>query len=381
MADQGYVKVPVSGRRREDGASTRTRRRTASGSKSPKKKSSSKRRRREGGSSGGGRRRRRRSSSDTSSRTTDLSSTTKAVSQPAVAFPSFDPRDEAPEDRMVGGKPAHFMGQQRGPLDPRVPLVRGSLRLEGVNYAKYESFKADPERQRMFTTALRDDLISETGNGVVREDILLRVTPGPIKTVVLDYNSEARKDGQPGPPSLADAEWCIDCEYAIAARDEERQIAIAHTLFEVLSSGDLNMSMTKKAYVRYLNPDHADPGKIKVVPASAAADLRPVEPFRAPRHRNGVYEEDDPLEGRFTWHHRRTGHDLAKIRTLPDMPRGPSPPHVAGALRRDNASIGGMLLEHRPVPDPAQTTSHAWWDSRQTYDPRATTAYMPNDIR
>eukprot|EP01060_Flectonema_neradi_P016020 TRINITY_DN22624_c0_g1_i1.p1 TRINITY_DN22624_c0_g1~~TRINITY_DN22624_c0_g1_i1.p1 ORF type:complete len:377 (+),score=67.87 TRINITY_DN22624_c0_g1_i1:61-1191(+) len=274
------------------------------------------------------------------------------------AYPQFDPRDQAPEDRIHGR--ADVMGY-RGPLDSRVPLVRGSLRLEGVNFAKYEGAKSDPERQKAFTCAIRDDIISEAGNGLVREDIILRLTPGPIKTVVLDYNGPPKPDGQPGPPSLVDAEWCIDCEYAIAARDEDSQVSIARTMFETLSESDLLLSSTKAAYVRYLNPEHTDPDKIRVVPTTDGEDEQP-------HHRVGAYEDNDPLEGRYTWQERRSRYDLAPLASLPDAPR--SPGYKSPKIERSSASIGGVMLENRPSPDPAVSNSPGqygnprWWDSR-----------------
>eukprot|EP01064_Diplonema_japonicum_P025819 TRINITY_DN37252_c0_g1_i1.p1 TRINITY_DN37252_c0_g1~~TRINITY_DN37252_c0_g1_i1.p1 ORF type:complete len:386 (+),score=39.93 TRINITY_DN37252_c0_g1_i1:44-1201(+) len=282
------------------------------------------------------------------------------------SYPSFDPRDQAPEDRTLSAL------NTRGPLEPRVPLVRGSLRLEGVNFARYEGMKVDPERQRAFTSAIRDDLISEAGNGVVREDILLRLTPGPIKTVVLDYASGVTKDGLLNLPSLVDAEWCIDCEYAIAARNEDRQVAIARTLFEALSDGDLAMDSTRRAYLKYLNSNHADPNKIRVVPTATAEDAE--KKPQSPHHRSGLYEEADPLEGRYTWHERRSRQDLPTVRNLPDAPNSPrARPHIVG----DVPAIGGVPLEHRPKPDPAAITSpqsyarrtqQPWWDTSPSWE-------------
>eukprot|EP01063_Lacrimia_lanifica_P011253 TRINITY_DN18077_c0_g1_i2.p1 TRINITY_DN18077_c0_g1~~TRINITY_DN18077_c0_g1_i2.p1 ORF type:complete len:281 (+),score=89.14 TRINITY_DN18077_c0_g1_i2:37-879(+) len=266
----------------------------------------------------------------------------------ARLFPAFDIRDQAPEDVHVDA------GQCRGPLDPRAPLVRGSFRIEGVNFARYEALKPDPDRQRAFTSAIRDDLISEAGGGVVREDILLRLSPGPIKTVVLDYTAPPQEDGQPGLPSLLDAEWCIDCEYAIAAQNAKRQLVVAETLYDALASGDIVMEATKRAYIKYIHPDVAVAEFIKVVPTSNAPDgtahltdahAPPAAP-PAPRcpgyGADGLYSEDDPLEGRLTWHHRRG---------LPDgVPPCPYPSRGAPA-------VGGMPLEHRPQPDPAMAVS------------------------
>ena len=351
----------------EAGSSSRRRRSSPSGGGGGGGGGSTRRSRR---SSPDGKERRRRSSrsrsrSQSPGRAPEGFSVSKSTPHSATttdkAYPSFDPRDQAPED--VGHGKTDYT---RGPLDPNAPLVRGSLRLEGVNFAKYEGAKADPDRQRAFTSALRDDLISEAGNGLVREDILLRITPGPIKTVILDYNGGKQSDGQPGPPSLVDAEWCIDCEYAIAARDEERQVSIARTIFESLTGGDLRMDSTRKAYTRYLNPEHPDSASIRVVPTSSA-DAKPAQEAHpglgggvggigsaaaaaGPLGRCGLFEEGDPLEGRYTWHQRRSAHDLAAVKNLPDSPR--SPP-TQRPEERHIRSIGGVPIENRPVPDPS----------------------------
>jgi len=188
----------------------------------------------------------------------------------AIDRRAFDANDIAPEDPLHARK--NSLQGCPWPLDPRVPLVRGSLRLEGVNFARWESAMGAPERQRAITTALRDDMISEAGNGITREDILLRLTPGPIHSVLLDYSGRPRPDGQPALPKLSDAEWCIDIEYAIAARDEAKQSAIARALFEALAGGEMALPATRAAYIRYLNPTHPDPTKIIGVPTASAMD-------------------------------------------------------------------------------------------------------------
>eukprot|EP01065_Artemidia_motanka_P049914 TRINITY_DN8414_c1_g1_i1.p1 TRINITY_DN8414_c1_g1~~TRINITY_DN8414_c1_g1_i1.p1 ORF type:complete len:330 (+),score=42.88 TRINITY_DN8414_c1_g1_i1:99-1088(+) len=189
----------------------------------------------------------------------------RAAGRPGLC--SFDRRDNAPEDRRVATG-----GGGGGVFDPSMPLVRGSLRLEGVNFAKYEGAKVVPDRQNALTTALRDDLISEAGHGVCREDILLRLTPGPIRSIVLDYPDKQVGSAPPAPPSLADAEWCVDVEYAIATRDGERQASIARALFDALGGGDMAITATRAAYVRYLHPSHPDPSAIVCVPTASASE-------------------------------------------------------------------------------------------------------------
>ena len=178
-------------------------------------------------------------------------------------LPGFDTRDRAPEDRMQHQTSTPYEADDRRSSQA---LVRGALRIEGVDFSKYEGLKEQPDLQRMFTTALRDDLISEGGNGMTRDDIMLRLSPGPIRTVVLDYNTQgAKRSGRPAAPSLVDAEWSMDVEYAISARDEHAQQNIARNLFESLSSQQMHLKSARTAYVRYVHAE-GDPYKIVAVP-------------------------------------------------------------------------------------------------------------------
>eukprot|EP00754_Rhynchopus_humris_P035613 Rhum_TRINITY_DN17149_c0_g1::Rhum_TRINITY_DN17149_c0_g1_i1::g.165372::m.165372 len=208
-------------------------------------------------------------------------------------FPSFDQRDRAPEDRHRGaqaGYSSSLRSSETVPNPHNQTLVRGSLRLEGVDFSKYEGLKEQPDLQRMLTTALRDDLISEGGNGMTREDILLRLSPGPIRTVVLDYHhSGDRRSGSAGKaPSLVDAEWCMDVEYAISTRSEQAQANIAHALYDSLSSGRMHLKSTRNAYVRYIHPEAADPHKIQAVPTTTEDRASSSEsPLTPPQYGHG----------------------------------------------------------------------------------------------
>ncbi|KAJ9458638.1 hypothetical protein DIPPA_26811 [Diplonema papillatum] len=186
---------------------------------------------------------------------------------PRRGFPTFDRRDRAPED--FGRERLGYCSEEdpEGFDNRSAPLVRGTFRLEGVDFSKYEGLKAEPEVQRAFTSAVRDDLISEVGNGVGRDDILLRLGPGPIKTVVLDYQHRGRpEDG----PQLVEADWSMDVEYAIAARSPQAQLNVARALYESLSHGLMRIRATRSAYARVINPGMADPSTIAAVPCRKA---------------------------------------------------------------------------------------------------------------
>eukprot|EP00756_Hemistasia_phaeocysticola_P017079 Hpha_TRINITY_DN15517_c1_g1::TRINITY_DN15517_c1_g1_i1::g.107113::m.107113 len=159
--------------------------------------------------------------------------------QPPISQ-GFDIHDRAPEDRVDAVekncratdwlKDVRLCG-----FDPYDHLVRGSIVIEGVNYAKYEQHRDVAEaRRRDFINAIKDDMISEVGNGVRREDVALRLTPGQIKAVVLHYGDGASQSV--ASPSLVDAEWCIKVDYAIRARDQQRQRNIGMSLYTSFTS-------------------------------------------------------------------------------------------------------------------------------------------------
>ena len=253
--------------RHNDGSARRSRSRRSSRSRS-RSRSHGRHHRRDGGHSS----HHVEPHSDGYSYTKGPTPTRSAGSSGRQEFPSFDQRDRAPEDRRgaQAGYSSSLRSSETVPNPHNQTLVRGSLRLEGVDFSKYEGLKDQPDLQRMLTTALRDDLISEGGNGVTREDILLRLSPGPIRTVVLDYHHHGdRRSGSAGKaPSLVDAEWCMDVEYAISTRSEQAQANIAHALYDSLSSGRMHLKSTRNAYVRYVHPEAADPHKIQAVPTT-----------------------------------------------------------------------------------------------------------------
>eukprot|EP01064_Diplonema_japonicum_P030218 TRINITY_DN5079_c0_g2_i1.p1 TRINITY_DN5079_c0_g2~~TRINITY_DN5079_c0_g2_i1.p1 ORF type:complete len:350 (+),score=73.78 TRINITY_DN5079_c0_g2_i1:51-1052(+) len=308
---------------------------------SPTHTSSSRRRRRSSSpKSGRSSSRRRRSSSPSSSRRHRRRSRSKSVdakspskksdgfqytkgmdgpptspSQSSRGFPTFDSRDHAPEDsgklysqREGYNTPSSPMSSSKGSS----PMVRGSLRLEGVDFSKYEGLKSQPDVQRLFTTALRDDIISEAGNGIVRDDILLKLTPGPIKTVVLDYGDAKGMGGKSSrtAPTLVDAEWSMDVEYAISARSETAQLRIAKALFEALSNSELDVRATRAAYMRYINSHVDNPWKIQATPCSkqnepAVRYQEPASPqngstFYSPPPSRSVFASYDNMPSRGT---------------------------------------------------------------------------------
>lgn len=158
---------------------------------------------------------------------------------------AYDHHDIAPEDRTE----LRRLPGTAGP--PQVPfhgfgmyeaLVRGSVEVSGVNYARYEG--GGPSLRRQLSDALRDDLICEVGNGVRRDDVALRVLPGEISSVVLHYEHDRAvspmrhsADGHNGQlPLLYDAEWSMRVDYVIRAKDPARQRNIARALVTALAA-------------------------------------------------------------------------------------------------------------------------------------------------
>eukprot|EP01060_Flectonema_neradi_P010192 TRINITY_DN17305_c0_g1_i1.p1 TRINITY_DN17305_c0_g1~~TRINITY_DN17305_c0_g1_i1.p1 ORF type:complete len:476 (+),score=83.99 TRINITY_DN17305_c0_g1_i1:210-1430(+) len=198
----------------------------------------------------------------------------KGVAIPASAIPNtvanliskgFDTFDRAPEDR-VNPQCERQMDPVSAFFGPYEPVVRGSLHIEGVNYAKYEAHKHRAKHVVPFLDALRDDIISEVGNGVRREDILLQIFPGAIKAVVLHYNKieidDQRDDGEYpliNDPKLVDAEWSVKCDYAIRARDVQRQQNIAIAIYTALGSEEtFSTHKMSQVYRRLFDPNNKD---------------------------------------------------------------------------------------------------------------------------
>eukprot|EP01060_Flectonema_neradi_P007872 TRINITY_DN15588_c0_g1_i1.p1 TRINITY_DN15588_c0_g1~~TRINITY_DN15588_c0_g1_i1.p1 ORF type:complete len:308 (+),score=28.88 TRINITY_DN15588_c0_g1_i1:49-972(+) len=218
-----------------------------------------------------------------------------------VRYPSYDEKDRAPED--INRSPNYTSPPPQQSLSPRSPgwrgpVVRGSLRIEGINYSKYESIRGQTSLQRGLTNGIRDDIISEAGNGTSREDILLRLSPGPIKTVVLDYDNSPKGRSS---PSLVDADWCIDVEYVIETRSETAQLNIARSLYEALSRSELQLRSTSAAYVRYVDPDCRDGARrIRAVPCTTSDGNSPShQNLSSSQHHNPHLRSYSPL-GRYT---------------------------------------------------------------------------------
>eukprot|EP00756_Hemistasia_phaeocysticola_P005521 Hpha_TRINITY_DN13366_c0_g1::TRINITY_DN13366_c0_g1_i1::g.95184::m.95184 len=95
----------------------------------------------------------------------------------------FDTHDLAPEDRMEVGA-LKKQDPVNAVFGPYAPVVKGSFILHGCNFAKLEGVGKGVRRAR-FLDGLRDDIICEVGNGVRKEDILLNVLPGEIRSRLL----------------------------------------------------------------------------------------------------------------------------------------------------------------------------------------------------
>eukprot|EP01062_Namystynia_karyoxenos_P066749 TRINITY_DN60690_c0_g1_i1.p1 TRINITY_DN60690_c0_g1~~TRINITY_DN60690_c0_g1_i1.p1 ORF type:complete len:620 (+),score=150.28 TRINITY_DN60690_c0_g1_i1:118-1977(+) len=194
--------------------------------------------------------------------------------QHPVAPPAdYDHRDRAPEDRTD----AHaFMKREKDGADWLADtrlrefdlydlLVRGSLIIDGVNYAKYEQARESDERMRLeFLDAIKDDLIGEVGNGVKREDIAIRIYPGQIKAVVLHYDKHRQREKA---PALVDAEWSIRVDYAIRTRDSQRQRNIALSLYTTFRSagGFRGEELKRKYHVLAGTEQFAQDGRVQEI--------------------------------------------------------------------------------------------------------------------
>eukprot|EP01060_Flectonema_neradi_P030633 TRINITY_DN449_c13_g1_i1.p1 TRINITY_DN449_c13_g1~~TRINITY_DN449_c13_g1_i1.p1 ORF type:complete len:332 (+),score=75.06 TRINITY_DN449_c13_g1_i1:293-1288(+) len=186
----------------------------------------------------------------------------------------YDDHDKAPEDRLkiaLNATPE---------FDASAAVVRGTLSIDGVNYSTFEAHKKDkPHYTERFLDSLREDIISEVGNGVRKEDILLKVYPGSVKTVVLHYDEGtpqqiARGDWKPEDPKLVNADWSFTVDYAIRARNNTRQQRIATAMYQVLSSDEgLNTYKTRHAYVKWLDPTYGDPRRVAIRRPALQPDL------------------------------------------------------------------------------------------------------------
>eukprot|EP01064_Diplonema_japonicum_P017478 TRINITY_DN2559_c6_g1_i1.p1 TRINITY_DN2559_c6_g1~~TRINITY_DN2559_c6_g1_i1.p1 ORF type:complete len:448 (+),score=52.98 TRINITY_DN2559_c6_g1_i1:42-1346(+) len=258
--------APTTGPPRDRERSRRERSRSRSRSRSRD------RRRRDGGETS--RRRRRRGESGDSrtpspKRTNNNNAGTPKTQAPAppthMTIGKYDSYDKAPEDRLQ-------LGQVATPeFDATAPVVRGNFCIENVNYSTYEAHRKEkPHYAEKFIDALKDDIISEVGNGVRKDDVVLRVSPGAVKTVVLQYDEGTPQEIQSGEwvpedPKLVNAEWDITVDYAIRARTTNRQQRVAAAMYQALSCNEgLSTYKTKHAYVKWLDPVYGDPYRLVI---------------------------------------------------------------------------------------------------------------------
>eukprot|EP01062_Namystynia_karyoxenos_P006300 TRINITY_DN12207_c0_g1_i2.p1 TRINITY_DN12207_c0_g1~~TRINITY_DN12207_c0_g1_i2.p1 ORF type:complete len:552 (+),score=141.66 TRINITY_DN12207_c0_g1_i2:79-1656(+) len=209
-----------------------------------------------------------------------------------VARPPYDHRDRAPEDRASGRRCLSPQLPQggRGPwwqgvFPAHSHVVCGSVVIEGVNYSVYESLRgcrgaADLE------DGIRDDLISEVGSGVRREDVAITVTPGAIKSVVLHYAGDAAQGGHfgarsPPPPRLVDADWCLKVDYAIRVRDTELQRAAACALYRALTGPHGFSALGTATAYAAISPERGE-GEVRIRAASAEPAAASGPPSRSP---------------------------------------------------------------------------------------------------
>lgn len=193
---------------------------------------------------------------------------------------AYDTHDRAPEDARTTAQRA-ITGTTQDFFANTSCIVRGSLAVNGVNYSTYEAhMKLSPQHCDHFLDGVRDDIVSEVGNGLRRGDILFKVYPGAVRSLVLKYDDNMPKpvradspDWQKGEdPTLLDADWSMKVDYAIRARNPQRQQRIAAALFHALGSeAGLQSRKTKDEYVKWLDPDHGKERNITIKRTETAA--------------------------------------------------------------------------------------------------------------
>eukprot|EP00756_Hemistasia_phaeocysticola_P055751 Hpha_TRINITY_DN3172_c0_g1::TRINITY_DN3172_c0_g1_i1::g.96513::m.96513 len=195
---------------------------------------------------------------------------------------TFDAYDRAPEDKgpAVGPDTDVASGQEaawewaRRSFAPQEHLVRGSLLVDGVNYAIFEGLRGRGSHLvDNVETAIKDDFVSAVGHGIRRKDVDTRILPGVITSVVLEYDDqeqEERDSNERGvtSPRLVDAQWGIKLDYVLRLRDAETQHAAAKTLFWALQREDgVSLEEMAGAY-RQMLPHDADPPVLRVRPGA-----------------------------------------------------------------------------------------------------------------
>ncbi|KAJ9441738.1 hypothetical protein DIPPA_30868 [Diplonema papillatum] len=178
-----------------------------------------------------------------------------SVAKPIVQkLPSYDASDRGPEDR-IGKMCTDPLNDRPAQFDIYDPLIRGVVIMEGVNYARYETAKDQPNRVAMFLDAIKADLISEVGNGVRLQDIVIKIYPGKIKTVVLHYDTRTAASARPDvAPALVDADWCMKVEYFIRSRDVQRQSNVAVALYTAFATDTFAGSKSRSMYCKIIDP-------------------------------------------------------------------------------------------------------------------------------
>eukprot|EP01062_Namystynia_karyoxenos_P014506 TRINITY_DN15215_c4_g1_i1.p1 TRINITY_DN15215_c4_g1~~TRINITY_DN15215_c4_g1_i1.p1 ORF type:complete len:391 (+),score=50.37 TRINITY_DN15215_c4_g1_i1:78-1175(+) len=226
-----------------------------------------------------------------------------------VPVTPYDAYDRAPEDRRRPPQRQQVLDFGLGTssveesFESAAHIVRGVLTVDGVNYAHYGAYlRTRPRNCDHFLDGLRDDIISEVGNGLRRADILLRVSPGPVRSLALEFDlrqppqhaeqADVRRTvadwSWQDDPVLADADWSMHVDYAIRARNEQRQLGVAAALYRCLAApGGLPCRATRRQYTKCLDPDRGPSRHIvvrRIAPTAEEAGPPPASrpPLLAP---------------------------------------------------------------------------------------------------
>eukprot|EP00756_Hemistasia_phaeocysticola_P035869 Hpha_TRINITY_DN1660_c0_g1::TRINITY_DN1660_c0_g1_i1::g.48688::m.48688 len=167
-------------------------------------------------------------------------------------------------------------GRRRRADSPGRLLVRGSVRLEGVDFSKYDALRRESEKgRRQFTSAIRQDLIAAAAGdveGIRQRNVMLRVSPGPLRSAVVAHGTPPRQRsygaGRAQPSSLMGAEWDVDVEYIVSCPDAESQRRVTAALYDASATGELYVPRTARACALLMG---APASSVRALPTRASA--------------------------------------------------------------------------------------------------------------
>ena len=180
----------------------------------------------------------------------------------ASSLPQYDRRDLAPEDRVEArhcGEKDSWKIKMQQEFGSGEIIVSGSFKIEGISYMKYIGIRSsNPRAAGEFLESLRNDLISLVGGGTRTNNIKLKLSPGRINKLYLEYE---KRDEDPGDenngqgPLIREADWSVIVDVIIKCRDAQTQQIIGTALFQGISSAmGIPLTSTSTAYFKWISP-------------------------------------------------------------------------------------------------------------------------------